>query len=229
MAKLKYLKFLNPVFVFFIFLIPFVSGSYFHWSLLALSILMAVINGYMMNHLAADYENLYQYSYFDSLSGIPNRLSADLYCERLESLDNLSVAVTDLDNLKNTNDIHGHHTGDILIKNFASIFSECASAQDFTARIGGDEFIIFMNSDSSEQDMQTFLLNLQAAVSKYNASSSVPVSYSIGCVLRTETACRHNIHELISAADARMYEEKRKKKAEMKTLQKGGQPNEKEI
>ena len=212
MAKLKYLKFLNPVFVLLIFLVPFISGSYFHWSTLALAIVMALVNGYMVRRMLADYKNLYQFSYFDSLTGIPNRLSADLYCNRLGSLENLSVAVADLDNLKATNDNYGHARGDVLIKNFAALFFEYASKYGFAARAGGDEFIAFINSPVSHEEMQQFCLELQEAIDDYNDTSSPHISYSIGCLHKGE-ASFHTIHELIAYANAQMYEIKKKKKA----------------
>ena len=215
MNKMKYLKLLNPVFLIVILLIPFVTGSLFHWSLLAAALVVIIINGIVIYSMAKDYEGLYRFSYFDSLTKIPNRLSTDLYCSRIGSIENLSVAVADLDNLKVMNDTHGHFAGDELIKNFATAFFTCAGEEGFAARNGGDEFIVFFHQESSEERLQRFCEILQKRIESYNESSPVEIKYSIGCAYGKSSSCR-NIHELVSLADQLMYQQKKEKKMRQK-------------
>lgn len=226
MNKIKYLKLLNPVFVLFILLIPFITGSLFHWSLLVLALLVTLVNGLIINKLASDYQNLYRFSYFDSLTKIPNRLSADLYCSRISSIENLSIAVVDLDNLKLTNDTYGHFAGDELLKTFAAACFHCASHNGFAARNGGDEFIAFFNGESSQQILQEFCTQLQAEIEQHNASSKLNISYSIGCAFGRNSTCK-NVYELVSLADQLMYQQKKEKKTAAKK-QKGHPNHEKE-
>ncbi len=52
------------------------------------------------------------------------------------------VIVVDLDDLKKTNDIHGHKAGDELIRRAAHCIQGAVRDVDMVARIGGDEFAI---------------------------------------------------------------------------------------
>lgn len=212
MNKIKYLKFLNPVFMFIILLIPFVTGSNFHWSLLIAAILVILVNGITIYKMTNTFEDLYMFSYFDSLTKIPNRLSSDLYCNQLTSTSKLSVALADLDNLKNTNDTYGHLTGDKMLKAFASIFFDCAGTDGFAARNGGDEFIVFFNGEMSRQKMEEFCEKLQKEIDAYNDHSSLHIRYSIGCAFG-ESNTDKTVRELVSLADNHMYQQKSEKKS----------------
>jgi diguanylate cyclase (GGDEF)-like protein len=55
-----------------------------------------------------------------------------------------AVMVVDIDALKAVNDSYGHHAGDTLIRQVASIMRERVRATDIVARLSGDEFAILM-------------------------------------------------------------------------------------
>ena len=59
----------------------------------------------------------------------------------------LSVIMLDVDNFKDYNDTYGHPAGDITLKNVARLLRENARSVDFTARFGGEEFIIVTPAD----------------------------------------------------------------------------------
>lgn len=50
----------------------------------------------------------------------------------------------DLDNFKQANDVHGHLFGDEVLEYVASTIKKNTRSSDIAARMGGDEFIIFM-------------------------------------------------------------------------------------
>lgn len=50
----------------------------------------------------------------------------------------------DLDGLKKINDLQGHAAGDRAIKEFAEVVGKSIRKTDIFARVGGDEFVIFM-------------------------------------------------------------------------------------
>lgn len=145
MDKHKYIilivKILNILFVVFTGVIAVTQSSYFLGCVSLVSLLFALFYFYTTSQQARDYHLLYRTAYFDSLTGIPNRLSADLYVSRCGSPDNMAVAVADLDGLKAVNDTYGHAAGDILIRNFAIAFFDAAAPFGFAARNGGDEFL----------------------------------------------------------------------------------------
>lgn len=84
----------------------------------------------------------------DQLTGLLNRAGLQAELERrLQASGDDAVHVLlyiDLDNLKDVNDSLGHHAGDALIKKFAALLDEVFGPTGVTARIGGDEFAVFL-------------------------------------------------------------------------------------
>jgi len=56
----------------------------------------------------------------------------------------LSVLMIDVDNLKETNDHHGHQAGDTVIRYIADCLRATVRSTDLTARYGGDEFFMIL-------------------------------------------------------------------------------------
>jgi len=89
----------------------------------------------------------------DPLTGVKNRLAFDQIIEEEIVRDirykrNLSLAILDIDFLKNINDTFGHNRGDDIIKNVAREISCTVRQTDSICRLGGDEFaIIFIETD----------------------------------------------------------------------------------
>lgn len=173
--------------------------------------ILLLVDLFLINKAESSYNALYRSAYYDSLTNIPNRLSADIFVSECNSPDNISVIIADLDGLKFANDTFGHCTGDILIRDFAALFADSACPEGFAARNGGDEFLAVFPKDGDGSHAIRFCGRLKQAVHIYNLSAEHPLSYSIGY------ACSHDdshlsIQRLISIADNRMYDQKRKKK-----------------
>ncbi|GEM_PF-664716 len=94
----------------------------------------------------------------DSLTGLANR---NLLQQRLDEamrmatrLDKkISIMFLDLDGFKKVNDMHGHATGDKLLRIVANRLEYCAREIDTVARLGGDEFAIISTNIDDEQDI----------------------------------------------------------------------------
>jgi diguanylate cyclase len=83
----------------------------------------------------------------DPLTRLGNRKSFDERISRdLTRCSNLPVTllVWDLDNFKNINDSYGHRAGDRVLQAVATCFVSGLRAEDFVARIGGEEFVMLM-------------------------------------------------------------------------------------
>ena len=52
---------------------------------------------------------------------------------------------------KNINDTYGHHTGDIVLRNFSLVALEQKRAQDTFGRLGGEEFGLILPETNLEQ------------------------------------------------------------------------------
>ena len=84
----------------------------------------------------------------DTLTGLANRAA---FCEGFEraaalaarTAEPLAVAIIDLDRFKAVNDVHGHATGDEVIKRAAAVILRSLRKSDLLARWGGDELVAF--------------------------------------------------------------------------------------
>jgi diguanylate cyclase len=85
----------------------------------------------------------------DSLTGAHSRYA---YERRLEEefqrwqrhTQPLSFSIWDIDLFKRINDSYGHEAGDRLLRGVADLFGKNKRAEDFLARIGGEEFVLLL-------------------------------------------------------------------------------------
>jgi len=90
----------------------------------------------------------------DALSGLPNRASFDEVLAKAvvdirEAGKSLALAFIDLNGFKAANDTMGHAAGDEVLRVIARRLRENFRATDFIARIGGDEFVVLLELDST--------------------------------------------------------------------------------
>ena len=119
------------------------------------NLLAAKQNAELRNHeLEEARAQMERNSLHDSLTGLPNRRFLD---EKL--IDNPSghpvsaLLHIDLDRFKQINDTLGHAAGDAMLIHAASVLTASTRADDYVARIGGDEFIIATTSAVNEQQL----------------------------------------------------------------------------
>lgn len=153
-------------------------------------------------------------AYHDPLTMLPNRAKLKIELDsRLENGTSAPFALMflDLDNFKNINDTLGHKIGDAILVEVSDRLKNTLGKYDFSARFGGDEFVILL------QDADT--ANVDAAAKRLIQAFKEPfklnetdyfLSSSIGIVLYPEDA--QNAEDLIKHADTAMYEAKNKGK-----------------
>lgn len=95
----------------------------------------------------AKLSNLEKMATHDALTGLLNHASAKkIIEERIHNQPdgNYALMILDLDHFKVANDEHGHIFGDHVLKYFAGRLTQSVRSGDVTARVGGDEFLIFL-------------------------------------------------------------------------------------
>jgi diguanylate cyclase (GGDEF)-like protein len=85
----------------------------------------------------------------DVLTGLPNRRHFEQALERELGLarrygHTLSLAIGDIDRFKDVNDRLGHDGGDAVLREVASRLRAVSRAEDFVARVGGEEFALVL-------------------------------------------------------------------------------------
>ncbi len=66
----------------------------------------------------------------------------------------ISCLMLDIDYFKKINDIYGHKTGDMVLKEFAHLLKRESRKSDVLARYGGEEFIILLPQTTAEGALQ---------------------------------------------------------------------------
>lgn len=154
---------------------------------------------------------------YDMLTQLYNR--AGFYYEARTILELLKmqnsrifVLFSDADGLKKVNDTLGHDAGDTLIKEMAMCFQENLSSDMLAMRYGGDEFVVF-GSYEDEMEITYLLESIKASMERRNASGNYPFQFSASIGVTTYNAADvDELSDVIELADAKMYEQKRKKR-----------------
>lgn len=89
----------------------------------------------------------------DHLTGLPNRRAFEAVLQRevreaQAEIDNLTVAICDIDHFKAVNDNHGHETGDRVIQAVAQVLARISNDRCHVARHGGEEFVLLFRGKS---------------------------------------------------------------------------------
>ncbi len=122
----------------------------------------------------------------------------------------VSVVMVDMDNLKKVNDTLGHQAGDELLKKFGSIARGVFRREDMIARVGGDEFVVFL-PETGREAARDAVERLRSAVTDNNRlNPDTPLHFSIG---HATAPSPDELDEAIHRADYRMFREKRQRKA----------------
>lgn len=143
-------------------------------------------------------------STMDSLTGVMNRNEMNNRVDQLAgnkdySDKSIGIVFTDLNGLKQTNDLNGHLAGDILLKEASSMLKKLFP-RDEIYRAGGDEFMVLsIGTTPEELDLKISELNKQI-------EKSQTVSFAIGSCFDKSSS---NILSAMTRADKKMYENKK--------------------
>ncbi len=150
----------------------------------------------------------------DGLTGLPNRaLFSDRFGQALalarRNSTRLVVFFIDLDGFKPVNDTHGHAAGDAVLQETARRLSASVRSSDCVGRIGGDEFVLFIQDAATAEDAKLVAEKIDAGIRQpfLYEGLSLNLAASIGYAIFPEDGNDENT--LFQKADAAMYEAKR--------------------
>jgi diguanylate cyclase (GGDEF)-like protein len=141
----------------------------------------------------------------DGLTSVYNRRAWDrLLSEEAtrfaQMADPTAVVVIDLDELKSTNDLHGHAAGDALLVRAAAAIRAGVRGDDPVARLGGDEFGVLLRECTAQAAVERAAA-IRQALAKAGVQASVGTAAAVpgeGLVIAQQRA------------DSAMYGEKQR-------------------
>ena len=156
----------------------------------------------------------------DALTGLHNRFRLNDYSEEAfqKAVDNgtsLAVEIMDLDNFKGYNDLYGHQKGDECLQKIASAIKSMEEFGAFTARYGGDEFVLIYEGKTKDEiveyaaELRKRVLNLQME----HAASKVSNIMTISQGLCWDIPVKGNrMWDYLHSADDMLYRVKQRKR-----------------
>ena len=127
----------------------------------------------------------------------------------------LVVALIDVDNFKQVNDMHGHAAGDAVLIELATLIRREVDEQDVVARLGGDEFLVLRVSD----DLQGFHRVMQGVGEASAARLIGPEGHQVQVTLSIGvTWVQTTLAAALAQADQAMYQAKRQGKNSVQLL-----------
>lgn len=150
-------------------------------------------------------------TFHDSMTGLYNRNFLDEEVDRLNTSRQLpiSIVMADLNGLKIVNDLMGHAEGDEIIRMSADVLRNATRTEDIVARVGGDEFLIFLPNTDAE-GAEHIVQRIQAACNR-RMTKLGKLSMALGHYTKYDAF--ENIRLCITKADEDMYAKKSLMKA----------------
>ncbi|GHC98439.1 hypothetical protein GCM10007320_54140 [Pseudorhodoferax aquiterrae] len=157
-------------------------------------------------------DRLLQLSQRDPLTGLLNRSGLESHVTKMVQAgegESLAVLAIDLDRFKPVNDLHGHATGDELLRAFAHRLGKLVRPTDAVARLGGDEFAVVLSGIGQASHADAVADKIIAAVDKpFQVGAlelSIGASIGVACSVRPGEPWT----ALLEKADALLYDAKR--------------------
>ncbi|SFQ47899.1 diguanylate cyclase (GGDEF) domain-containing protein [Psychrobacillus psychrotolerans] len=88
---------------------------------------------------------IYNYRYLD------NQLKSDISKLNSGAYRTVSLIMMDIDKFKGVNDTYGHHSGNIILQEFANIIKQEIGSNGTVGRYGGEEFVVLLPNYSKLQ------------------------------------------------------------------------------
>ena len=147
--------------------------------------------------------------YKDELTGLFNRryinkAFSSLVSQAMESKQNISLIMFDIDLFKEVNDQYGHQTGDVVLIKIAEIIQGTVRDNDYVGRYGGEEIVVIL---PNTENATTFEI-AQRIRKKIEAHNFAQVDKIITISGGIVTSHKITADEMIKQADDKLYQAK---------------------
>lgn len=173
-------------------------------------VIYEMINGFLNTQLNEERNRFEHKASHDDLTGIPNRFE---FFRRLKSVidearrrqHRVGIVYIDLDDFKPINDIHGHHTGDEVLKVITMRLQKVMRLADTTARLGGDEFGLILPGIQVPSDITFVMPRILAAIKEPVQVNGLELVVHGSCGIAIYPTHSRDLNTLCQYADIAMY------------------------
>ena len=150
----------------------------------------------------------------DPLTGLANRRYLDIMLKKMADQCTrdgnwLGALHIDLDRFKQINDTLGHAAGDAVLTHVADVLSCSVPADDFVARVGGDEFVVISTGHGGEEMLGSLAARLITEFSRPFNFEGRDCWYGASVGIATMRGEDIRAKELLVNADVALYRAKR--------------------
>lgn len=168
---------------------------------------------------AINNEKLKLLGLLDPLTGVNNRRYFDQRCNEeiehcLRDSSQLSCLFLDIDHFKQFNDNHGHHIGDLILREVAGLIKRQMRTSDVMARFGGEEFAVLLVRTGPQEAME-IAERIRRSIENHQppdgTGNPLQITISVGCTGLTgvpDAPSDNAMQYLLQQADKALYDAK---------------------
>ncbi len=185
--------------------------NYFKIYLLFVIVMFIFFIGWIIERIRRGMTNMKTWqkeATIDPMTGLLNKAASKRELTALCKTKKGILMMIDLDSFKLVNDLYGHDMGDRILIRFADIIRSCIRENDLAGRMGGDEFIAFIQGTSEESAVaeKAYVLNkeiVKSAKEFMGDDMTIPLGASIGAVVVPDQGTEYD--KLFGYADKALY------------------------
>lgn len=150
--------------------------------------------------------------YTDHLTGLYNRRLLDIHLDSCLKQNGpaakIAVIMLDIDGFKSINDKYGHMIGDRALVETANVLKKSVGINGFTARYGGDEFVIVMPVKTFS-DIKNVVQNIESGIDQLNSKEDARYLLHLSMGYETfDCIGAYNRFDVLCKIDRHMYDDK---------------------
>lgn len=174
--------------------------------------LLAAVLGAFAEANRSVHADLRQLALMDPLTNVSNVTSFYVYVtELVRRKSPFALVMVDLDDLKVINDRFGHRCGSTAIRSVADALSASVRGNDCVARLGGDEFVVALQA-ADEHGARVVVERVRELLEELDLPDAPGAKVSVSAGISVQSDGVRTVEELLEAADAAMYRDKRARK-----------------
>jgi diguanylate cyclase (GGDEF)-like protein len=172
------------------------------------------INQDLISRLEEEHRRSSHAAATDHLSGLHNRrqfmeVATQVLTRQRGKRQLFAILFIDMDRFKSINDSLGHRTGDLLLQAVAGRISRMLEPSDEAARFGGDEFVVLLAGERTEEQIDNWARMLVEKLSAIYSLDEHELSTSPSVGVSICPRDGQDVEAMIRCADAAMYSAKR--------------------